>query len=372
MSLTQNALEALAPFGADRVDPPISIEAKVPLELSGEAVRSRICTFIDQAGLEWALRPDLTLAVAQAEVAARRGGETGETVRSYCGPIFRLPARASDPLEYTQVGLERFDAPRGPDQDVWLFSALSSVSQACGLETGQASFGDLSIFPSFVDALGFSADTAAGLKRAFRQAGGVKAFLEGQVRSPQGLTGRLTGMSRVDVSAFVDDIYAMTGVRPVGERGADEIVERLFERAQATAQAVVSDAQANVLEALLAVDVPLQDAADALRQIAQNAGLSQLEPVLTAFATRAEGLLSSGEVGVLKAARFATQFGRRFTYYDGFVFEIFGEDPSIGPFAAGGRYDSLLRDLSGGAVDATALGGVVVPHRMAQLTGAAK
>ena len=51
MSLTQKALEALASFGADRVDPPISIEAKVPLELSGEAVRSRICTFVDQAGL---------------------------------------------------------------------------------------------------------------------------------------------------------------------------------------------------------------------------------------------------------------------------------------------------------------------------------
>ncbi len=74
MSLTQKALEALASFGADRVDPPISIEAKVPLELSGEAVRIRICTFFDQAGLEWALRPDLTLAVAQDEVTARRGG----------------------------------------------------------------------------------------------------------------------------------------------------------------------------------------------------------------------------------------------------------------------------------------------------------
>ena len=253
-----------------------------------------------------------------------------------------------------------------------MFSALSTVSQACGLETGQASFGDLSIFPAFVDALGFSPETAAGLKRAFRQAGGVKAFLDGQDRQSQGLTGRLTGMSHEDVSAFVDDIYAITGVRPVGERGADEIVERLYERAQATAQAVVTDAQANVLEALLAVDVPLADAPQALHQIALTAGLSQVEPMLSAFAARTDGLLRSGEAGFLTASRFATQFGRRFTYYDGFVFEIVGADPDLGPFAAGGRYDSLLSDLSGGEVDATALGGVVVPHRMAQLIGAAQ
>ena len=371
MSLTQTASAALAQFGGDLVDPPISMDAKVPLELSGEAVRSRICTFVDQSGKEWALRPDLTLAVAQAEVAARQGGASGETLRTYNGPIFRLPARASDPLEYTQIGLERFGAPRGADQDAWLYATLASVSQACGLKAGQASFGDLSIFPAFVDALGFSADTAAGLKRAFRQAGGVKAFLDGQDRQSQGLTGRLKGMSRDDVSAFVDDIFAMTGVRPVGERGADEIVERLYERAQAKAQAVVSKDQGAVLEELLAINVALADAPAALSQIAKSAGLSTLDPVLSAFAARTEQLLKQGEGVFLKDARFATQFGRKFTYYDGFVFEISGADPDIGPFAAGGRYDSLLSDLSGGEIDATALGGVVVPHRMAQLTGAA-
>ena len=93
MTLAEIATKALAGIGGDFVDPPVLIEAKVPLELSGEAVRSRICTFVDQNGREWALRPDLTLVVAQSEVDARSSDKTGETIRRYSGPVFRLPRR---------------------------------------------------------------------------------------------------------------------------------------------------------------------------------------------------------------------------------------------------------------------------------------
>ena len=59
-------------------------------------------------------------------------------------------------------------------------------------------------------------------------------------------------------------------------------------------------------------------------------------------------------------------FGRRFNYYDGFLFELFhpGEANGRRPFGAGGRYDTLLARLSDGAVDATAIGGVVRPDRL--------
>ena len=57
MSLTQTIANALSQIGGDVVAPPMLLRAKVPLELSGEAVRNRICTFIDQDGREWALRP---------------------------------------------------------------------------------------------------------------------------------------------------------------------------------------------------------------------------------------------------------------------------------------------------------------------------
>lgn len=372
MSVTDTAAQALAGIGGDLVDPPILIRARVPLELSGEAVRNRICTFVDQDGREWALRPDLTLVVAQDEVAIRQGGVTGETVRRYRGPVFRLPVVPDAPVEFDQVGLEKFGAENSVTEDAWLFETLADASVACGVETGDVCFGDLSIFPAFVDAMDLSPDVAAGLKRAFRQEGGVRAYLNGRERNRGGLSGRLSGMGREDVAAFVDDIFAMTNVRPVGERGADEIVERLFERAKSS-EIVLSPAQKTAIEQVLSLSVPLEQAPSALIKITKAHQLSGLDDLLQIFAERTHKLVASAHKAFVDGARFATRFGRRFTYYDGFVFEVTAPEaagPISLPFIAGGRYDSLLRDLSAGQVDATAIGGIIVPHRLPRKTGA--
>ena len=50
MSRADLIVAALAARGGDEVEVPVIIEAAVPLELSGEVVRSRICTFADADG----------------------------------------------------------------------------------------------------------------------------------------------------------------------------------------------------------------------------------------------------------------------------------------------------------------------------------
>ena len=371
MSVPETAMNAIAAQAGEFVEPPLLIEASVPLELSGEAVRSRICTFVDGQATEWALRPDLTLPVAQAECGLRREKDLGETCRRYRGPVFRLPAIEDDPIEYEQVGLERFGAPSDVEHDVWLFQTLIEASEACGVDAGHTCFGDLSIFPAFVDALGFPEDVSAGLKRAFRQEGGVRAYLSGQKRNQSGLPARVSGMSRTEIAAFVDDIFAITGVRPVGNRSADEIVERLHARSTISASFEISPEQSELLERVLTLDVAFAEAPAALQSIAKDGGLTGVEAALVRFGQRTERLLTLNST-FTQTAHFATRFGRRFTYYDGFVFEIAaGADETAmrRPFVAGGRYDSLLSDLSKGDVDATALGGIIIPHRVESLLG---
>ena len=373
MNTAETAFESIAAVGGSRVEAPTVIRASVPLELSGEVVRNRICTFTDDEAQEWALRPDLTLPVALNEVQERRDGLTGESLRRYRGPIFRLPALAGEPVEYDQVGVERFGGPRSGATDVWVFETVAEACRATGVESGSACFGDLAIFPAFVDALDLQSDLALGLKRAFRQEGGVRAYLAGRSQSEAGISNRLTGLDRNQVGAFVEDIFAMTGVQPVGERTSDEIVERLYQRAQAAAQTEISDQAREVLDMVLSLETNARSAPDALKQIAKEAGLTTLDPILGAFAQRMDLLAETGFAGFVDDARFATRFGRRFTYYDGFVFEIAADASAESikrPFAAGGRYDSLLSNLSAGAVDATAIGGIVIPHRLARLTGA--
>ena len=373
MSLSDKIFSTIAERGGDLVDVPVIIEAAVPLELSGEVVRSRICTFADAAGREWALRPDLTLPVAQAEISSIGSGQVAEAVRRYRGPVFRLPSLPGEPLEYEQIGLERFGAARGVDEDVWLFEALAEACAAAGVESGDTAFGDLSIFPAFVDGLGLPEDVSAGLKRAFRQEGGVRAFLSGHADSEAGIAHRLKGMDRSEIAAFVDDIYAMTGLKPVGERTSDEVVERLLQQSEASTETGLSSEIDAFLTALLSIDVVFQDAPEALRLLASDMKLNQVDALLDLFAARTERLAATTFADLLGDARFATRFGRRFTYYDGFVFEIAKAATATArqrPIATGGRYDSLLSDLSGGAVSATAIGGIVIPHRLETVLGA--
>ena len=68
---------------------------------------------------------------------------------------------------------------------------------------------------------------------------------------------------------------------------------------------------------------------------------------------------------VAETGKFRSGFGRRFTYYDGFVFEIFaGALSERQPIAAGGRYDGLIAGLSGGRARTSGIGGVVRPDRV--------
>lgn len=374
MSASDTLFEAIAAGGGDVIDVPVVLEASVPLELSGEVVRNRICTFVDAAGSEWALRPDLTLPVAQAEIAARQAGASGESLRRYRGPVFRLPAVADEPVEYEQIGIERFGAATGVEADVWLFDSLAAACASVGVTSGRATFGDLSVFPAFVDALQLPGDVASGMKRAFRQEGGVRAYLGGQSENQSSLAKRLTGMDRDEVAAFVEDIYALTGLNPIGERSADEIVDRMHARAQAAAGKGVSADIDQLLTEVLSLETAYSDAAAELRKIAAAANVSGLDQTLDLFEQRSAQLAASAFSGLSKTARFATRFGRRFTYYDGFVFEIAAGDSDAElsrPVAVGGRYDSLLADLSGGAIEATAIGGIVIPHRLSPIAGAA-
>ncbi|MGB6174075.1 MAG: ATP phosphoribosyltransferase regulatory subunit, partial [Xanthobacteraceae bacterium] len=67
-----------------------------------------------------------------------------------------------------------------------------------------------------------------------------------------------------------------------------------------------------------------------------------LGPALDLLETRT-GFLAARGVDV-RAIKFATDFGRGFDYYTGFVFEL-QDERSQRPLVAGGRYDSLLARL---------------------------
>lgn len=365
--MTHDALLAVAravfeASGGTPVDPDYVLPADIPLELSGEAVRARLCVFQDHRGAEMAMRPDLTLPVAQTEVARLEAGGTGAKTYTYAARAFRLPVSADDRIEFTQVGLERFGFAAAPEADADLFSLVLRAVEACGVKADRIITGDLAVFPAFIDALGLPGIMTELLKRAFRQEGGVGAVLDTDIRPLDGDLIRAIADGQPETALAA--VLKARGIPMAGTRSLGEIAEGLKARHAAIMAGGLTQEARNLLRALRGADMPLARAPEVLTRLAADHGLQGTGPVISALADRIDAIL--GQMPRIEGViRFSTGFGRRFTYYDGFVFEIMA--PGLAdnqPVAAGGRYDGLIAGLSDGRVGATGVGGVVRPDRM--------
>lgn len=364
--MTAEIGRAFRRLGGERIDPATVLPAALPLDLCGEAVRARLCVFKDHANRDLALRPDLTLPVALAEIDARKDGQVkGERVHQYAARAFRLPSAPEEPTEFFQIGFERFGAPVTAQNDAEAYQLVSEVSEEADVKTGVARLGDLGILPAFIDALGLSPTVNASLRRAFREAGGVSAYLARMSPDRKRISNDLVGMARGEVEDHITEVMETEGIQHFGNRSMDEIVTRLIEQAEDANAGAVPDNARSILERVLALECPPRVASERLRALAEASGLQGVDKALDTLSERMQ-LMFENAPRFLEQASFSPGFGRRFTYYDGFVFEIAEVGARAArPFGAGGRYDRLLSDLSRGAVSATAIGGVVRPDRLA-------
>ncbi|MFN7054650.1 ATP phosphoribosyltransferase regulatory subunit [Hyphomonas sp.] len=365
--MTQDALVAVAravfeASGGTPIDPGYVLPADLPLELSGEAVRARLCVFADHRGAEMVMRPDLTLPVAQHEAARLESGENGPRTYTYAAPAFRLPASPDDPLEFPQVGLERFGHETGPMADADLFALVLRAAEACGVRPSTIITGDLAIVPAFIEALDLPAVTADLLKRAFRQEGGMRAVLDAAARPLESEAS--AALDAADPEAALAALLAARAIPLAGTRSLAEIAAGLRARRAAIEAGGLTPAARAALLALREVDCALKDAPATLAALAETHGLTAAAPALERFAARTAAIFDLAPQAERRAV-FRAGFGRRFTYYDGFVFEVLAD--GLGPdqhVAAGGRYDGLIASLSGGRASATGIGGVVRPDRI--------
>ena len=355
-------------LGGTVIDPAMVVPSALPLDLCGESVRARLCVFTDHANRDMALRPDLTLPVALHEIEARKqGAAAGEQVYRYNARAFRQPLIEDEPLEFLQVGFERFGSPRTPIIDAEAYVLVSEAAMAAGARNGVARFGDLGILPAFIDALDISPTMNAGLRRAFREQGGVQAILERANRPQESFAAQLVGLDREVVKTKVAEHMAARNLHHFADRTADEVIDRLMEQARDLGSAALPEQAVETLDAVLALVCPPSEAGGLLLAIARRAGIEPRVREMIEMVEQRWAFIAERAPHFLEGAEFSPAFGRRFTYYDGFVFEI-GEagDRALRPFGAGGRYDSLLSDLSRGEVCATAIGGVVRPDRLEQ------
>ncbi len=352
-------------FGGVWTDAAVLQPLSLLLDLAGEAMRARLFTVQGEGAAELCLRPDFTIPIATAHIAA--GASEGRYL--YEGKAFRTAPRDSGrPAEFLQIGAEVYGEPEDRvAQDVEIAVLAWTASQAGGRADLGLVLGDVSLFDGFLTALDLPQALRQRLVRAYASGRGLRAELDRQqsgaaLRTGGRLAELLSGLPEGEATGVLEELWRLAGISPVGGRSPAEIAHRLCVRAEQASAARLSVGEADLIARYLDVVAPPREAFDRIESLAYEAKVAfdvQLQP----WVRRLRGLTAAGVPEW--AMIFSTGFMRAFGYYDGMLFEV--RSLALGydrPVAAGGRYDGLPARL--GAHGRTgAIGCTVRPARAA-------
>lgn len=336
--------------GAVVLETSILQPADLLLDLYGEDIRARAYVTSDPLRGEQMLRPDFTVPVVQMHMA-----EGAEPARyTYAGEVFRRQqddmARAN---EYFQVGYEIFDRqnPAAADAEVFvqIYNALHGLSL-------RAATGDIGILTAAVAGLQTTDARKHALLRHVWRPNRFKALLEqfsGRKPVPASRRALLSAKTGVAIEAPM-----------IGLRSRDAIQTRIDHLHQDAIADPLSNAEVDLLDAILQVRDRVPQALASLRDIATQ--MPALTPSLDRLEARMAAVMTRGIA--VETLDFEASYGRTsMEYYDGFVFGFYAEGRSdLPPVALGGRYDALTLRLGQGC-EIPAVGGVIRPDLMLNL-----
>jgi len=340
----QALLASYVRAGYARIDPPVLQPAEPFLDLSGEDIRRRMFLTADPDGRELCLRPDLTIPVSRDYLRSPEAGK--RAAYCYLGAVFRHRHGAA--AEFLQAGIESFGRQDKAAADAEMLALGLEATTQYGVSAPEIRVGDVGLFSAFVAAFDLAPVWKRRLIKDFNRKSSLKQDLDQITLTAangapeyQGVLAALAGSDPKAAHQLVTDLLSIAGIATVGGRSVAEIADRFLEQSALNAPTRLPHETRALIERFLSVAGDPDEAAEQLRALAADAGIS-LGPALELFETRI-GFLAARGVDV-RTIRFATDFGRGFDYYTGFVFELH-DRRARNALVAGGRYDGLLTRL---------------------------
>ena len=342
--------------GATPVDADILLPAETLLDLYGEDIRARAYVTHDPVRGEMMLRPDFTVPVVQAHMTS------GADPARYCylGEVFRAQDHRGDrPSEYLQVGFEIFDRAAPAQADAEVFALFRDALAPLQLT---AITGDIGILTAAIRGLDTTDRRKSALLRHIWRPLRFRALLDrfsGRAPMPPARAQLLQHLASGTPESLIAAAAPLIGLR-----GADEISERACALLEDATVPPISALESAMVYDLLSLETTAAAALTHLQGISRH--LPAITPAVDRFASRLDALFQRGIAPA--TLPFAASHGQSaMEYYDGFVFTFLaGEEP----VASGGRYDALTAVLGQGR-SIPAVGGIIRPHLVAALKGAA-
>jgi ATP phosphoribosyltransferase regulatory subunit len=345
--------------GFTAIDVPIIQPADPFLNLSGEDIRRRIYVFADPYGKELCLRPDLTIPACLHYLTD--AGDASERRYAYDGLAFRCQEPGSDkPNEFSQSGIELIGAPSGPAADAEVFALTLRACEQAGLKDFDIATGDLGLFAAYIEALDIPAHWRARLRRSFWQPSRFGAILQSLSENREASAGAVALLGKLDEDSALETVSGLldiAGLDTVPGRSVESVTRRLMNKARDASAEPVSPAIIASIEEYLKITGTPSEALASIRALASSHGIT-IDKTLSEAEDRMQRI-ETAAVG--RAVTFATEFGRSFEYYTGFVFELTSGTQAI---AGGGRYDDLLNRL-GAEGRVPAVGAMIRNDRLA-------
>jgi ATP phosphoribosyltransferase regulatory subunit len=328
MSESYESLRALlSDAGYAFVEPPIVQDAGVFVELAGEDLRRRLFLTSAADGRELALRPDYTIPVCLRHLAT--GPAKRRASYAYLGPVFRQ--RRDEPGEFLQAGIESLGRTDRPAADADTLKLALDATRLLGVRKPSVRIGDSGLFAAMLDALDIGPAWRTRLARTFGDTPRLRALIaKANGKGGPPLPDRKAARTQAE------ELLAASGLGVIGGRTADEIADRVVEKAALAAG--IGERPARILERYLAISGDPKAALSAVKALARQSRLD-IGGAVDRFAARNEAFAGHGID--LRQLSFAADFGRRLDYYTGFVFEMHASRGAK-PIVGGGRYDRLL------------------------------
>ena len=223
--------------------------------------------------------------------------------------------------------------------------ALSSL-EALGLQDVDVNVGDKRLFTTYLERQNLPVWHRRRLMAAFGDPAALGHYLLvmrgmdfDEPQEPSSLNKALEGLSDEQVRRVAKELVAASAAGGLGGRSADEIVDRLLMRRDASVFSDDVQFKGERLLSLLEITGPIDKCLSPLKRIA---GGAEFDRRVDVFKARLEHLRAAGLD--LESIHFDASFGRPLDYYTGFEFEIYHK-PTGNRLIGGGRYDHLCERL---------------------------
>jgi len=316
-----------------RANVPLLLPAGPYFDLAGEEFGRNLLLTTTNNGVEYCLRPDFTLPIAQQYLEDGLIG--APSAFTYLGPIFRQ--ESSTPVEFEQAGLELLGQP---DADNALDQVLTFARWALAIydiTAPNVRLGGVGLFEAFLEAADIPTAWRSRIRHRFGHPEAMARLMDRLANPEQKAEGPAPD-SRDTVIEIVTDAMLSGGLSLIGSRTPEEIADRYLEK-QALDAAPIAPETVMLLQNYLDVADSATMAFERIADLAKEAGFDFDEPLYQVrnHAAALQALSPNADVV------FDASFSPRLDYYTGIVFEMTGSDGEV--LASGGEYDRMLERL---------------------------